>query len=191
MSFAVPKHARGAPVLPLAAMVDMLFLLVVFLMSVSTFHDEAASKEVTLPDASTGYTTNAAPPIKITIFADSTIKLGPTEMTFDQLEVTLRDYARAFQDDLVLALGIDFNVTDTFTISFAGQNIASVETSSNDPQLYHNARAWVWENRADLVESACRGTDLAAPDPGQCAQGMLHGYREYARLMGLEPREPD
>jgi hypothetical protein len=95
------------------------------------------------------------------------------------------------QDDLVLALGIDFNVTDTFTISFAGQNIASVETSSNDPQLYHNARAWVWENRADLVESSCRGTDLAAPDPGQCAQGMLQGYREYARLMGLEPREPD
>jgi hypothetical protein len=94
------------------------------------------------------------------------------------------------QDDLVLALGIDFDVTDTFTLSFQGSSIASVETSSNDPQLYHDARDWVWENRKALVRAPCRGTENVEPDPFECVRNMLQGYREYARLNGLEPRQP-
>lgn len=94
------------------------------------------------------------------------------------------------QDDLVLALGIDFDVTDTFTISFKGASIEAVATSSNDPQLYHDARGWVWENRKDLVQIPCRGAKTIDPDPGHCVRAMLAGYREYARVMGLEAREP-
>ena len=92
------------------------------------------------------------------------------------------------QDDLVLALGIDFDVTDTFTLSFEDGAISAVETSSNDPQLYHDARDWVWENRGDTVEAACKGSPGTAPDPGRCVSNMLEGYREYARLNSLEPR---
>ncbi len=95
------------------------------------------------------------------------------------------------QDDLVLALGIDFNVTDTFIISFEGASMEGVETSSNDPQLYHDARDWVWGNRADLVQLPCRGAENVEPDPGQCVRAMLAGYREYARLKGLEARQPE
>ena len=40
----------------------------------------------------------------------------------------------------MLALGIDFNVTDTFALSFAEGEIASVETSSNDFQVFWDAQ---------------------------------------------------
>lgn len=92
------------------------------------------------------------------------------------------------QDDLVLSLGIDFDVTDTFTLTFDGDEIRAVETSSNDPQLYHDARDWVWAHRRDWVERPCRGGGDTAPDPVQCVHNMLKGYRDYARLEGLTPR---
>jgi hypothetical protein len=94
------------------------------------------------------------------------------------------------QDDLVMALGIGFDVTDTFTLTFLDGAISAVETSSNDPQLYHDARDWVWVNRREWVEQPCDGSPGAAPDPGQCVTNMLKGYREYARLNGLKPRPP-
>lgn len=92
------------------------------------------------------------------------------------------------RDDLVLALGIDFDVTDTFTITFADGAISAIATSSDDPQLYHDARAWVWENRREWVEQPCNGSPDTAADPGLCVSSMLKGYREYARLNGLKPR---
>ena len=93
------------------------------------------------------------------------------------------------QDDLVLALGIDFDVTDTFDIAFSGGTISAVETSSNDPELYHDARDWVWEHRSEWVQGPCRGSDDVAPDPGQCVTNMLKGYRDYANEKGLMPRK--
>lgn len=44
------------------------------------------------------------------------------------------------KDDLMAALEIDFNVTDTFHISFRNGKIRSVKTSSNDPKLYYEAK---------------------------------------------------
>ena len=93
------------------------------------------------------------------------------------------------QDDLVLALGIDFDVTDTFALTFLDGAIRAVETSSNDPKLYHDARDWVWENRKDWVQQPCKGSADSEPDPEQCVGGMLDGYRDYARLNAITPRE--
>lgn len=95
------------------------------------------------------------------------------------------------QDDLVLALGIDFDVTDTFLLTIENGLITQVDTSTDDPQLYHDARDWVWENRRDLVGKACHGDAGAMPDPKQCVLGALAGYREYAQLNGLTPRVPE
>ena len=84
------------------------------------------------------------------------------------------------KDDLIGALGIDFNVTDTFDLSFSDGRIVSVKTSSNDPQVFHDAKAWVRENRPELIDEPCRGFFDGGPTPGECVRAMVRGYAEFA-----------
>ncbi len=86
------------------------------------------------------------------------------------------------KDDLMAALAIDFNVTDTFHISFQKGKIRSVKTSSNDPNAYHEAKEWVHKNRPEFVKKACEGIWEGGPTPCECAQGMLKGFAELAEL---------
>jgi len=94
------------------------------------------------------------------------------------------------QDDLVLALGIDFDVTDTFHIYFTKNAISQIKTSTDDPKLYHDAYNWVMENRGEQVKPACKGSMDVKPSPSKCVKLMLLGYQEYARVKGLKPRQP-
>lgn len=82
-------------------------------------------------------------------------------------------------DDPMLALNTDFQVTDTFTLTFDGDSLVKVETSSNDLPLYYEAAAWVFENRLDLVAEPCEGYFDGGPTPGACAQAMTRGYRQF------------
>ena len=84
------------------------------------------------------------------------------------------------KDDLVGALGIDFNVTDTFELSFSDGRINSVKFSSNDPQVYFDAENWVRSKRPELILEPCRGFFDGGPTPGKCVQAMLQGYIEFA-----------
>ena len=80
----------------------------------------------------------------------------------------------------MLALGIDFNVTDTFTISFIDGVIVAVETSSNDMQIYFDARDWVLTELPELVAEACEGFFNGGSTPNECARLMAEGYRRFA-----------
>lgn len=82
------------------------------------------------------------------------------------------------KDDLMAALAIDFNVTDTFHISFQKGKIHSVKTSSNDPDAYHEAKEWVDKNRPEFVKKACEGIWEGGPTPCECALGMINGFNE-------------
>lgn len=84
------------------------------------------------------------------------------------------------EDDPMLALGIDFDVTDTFEISFTDQAITAVETSSDDIQLYYDARDWVRKELPALIEEPCRGYFDGGPTPGDCARAMAAGYIKFA-----------
>ncbi|MEO2196302.1 MAG: hypothetical protein ABGY72_09450 [bacterium] len=84
------------------------------------------------------------------------------------------------QDDLMLALGIDFNVTDTFELSFADGGIASVETSSNDLQVFWDAREWINEEHPELLRVPCRGLFDGGPTPGACIRAMVEGFAKFA-----------
>lgn len=92
------------------------------------------------------------------------------------------------EDDPLLVLGIDFNVTDTFAISFAAAEISAVETSSNDIQLYYDARDWVREKLPELVEEPCQGYFAGGPTPADCARAMAEGYRRFAASVDF-PRQ--
>ena len=83
------------------------------------------------------------------------------------------------KDDLIEALEINFNVTDTFHIEVVNGQILSVTTSSNDPTLYHEAKAWVKQNRANLIEEPCQGIWDGGPTPGDCVRAMVSGYSEF------------
>ncbi|MEJ2239918.1 MAG: hypothetical protein P8X82_16635, partial [Gemmatimonadales bacterium] len=84
------------------------------------------------------------------------------------------------EDDPVLALNIDFNVTDTFTIGFDGARIVSVETSSNDQQIYYDAFDWVTREMPEVMSGPCQGFFDGGPTPGDCARAVTEGYRRFA-----------
>lgn len=83
------------------------------------------------------------------------------------------------KDDLMGALAIDFNVTDTFHITVRNKKIVSVRTSSNDLPDYYEAKEWVKKNRPELVEKACEGIWEGGPTPCECVLGMIKGFAEF------------
>jgi hypothetical protein len=83
------------------------------------------------------------------------------------------------KDDLMAALNINFNVTDTFRIVIQQGKIRSVSTSSNDPATYWEAKEWVKANRPALVEKACEGAWAGGSTPCECVLGMIQGFKEF------------
>lgn len=83
------------------------------------------------------------------------------------------------KDDLIGTLGIDFHVTDTFHITIVKGKISSVKTSSNDPELYYEAKQWVAQNRPELIEKPCEGIWEGGPTPCDCVEAMIAGFTEF------------
>ncbi len=83
------------------------------------------------------------------------------------------------KDDLMAALDIDFNVTDTFRLTINESRIRSVSTSSNDPDFYYTAKDWVKENRNEFIEVPCEGIWVGGPTPCECIKGMIKGFGEF------------
>ena len=94
------------------------------------------------------------------------------------------------QDDPVLALETDFNVTDTFHITFSETVITNVDTSSNDQPIYYEAREWVEENMPEIIEGPCKRTEGIRDSPGDCARAITEGYRQFmkAQMVVSNPR---
>ena len=84
------------------------------------------------------------------------------------------------KDDLIGALGINFNVTDTFRISFSEKAVSDVRTTSNDPPAFEQAIEWVQRERPDLIRKPCEGFFKGGPTPGDCVRAMVRGFAEFA-----------
>ncbi|MEO1305417.1 MAG: hypothetical protein AAFV37_10600 [Pseudomonadota bacterium] len=84
------------------------------------------------------------------------------------------------EDDPVLALGLEFKVTDTFTLTFDGPKIVNVDTSSNDKPIYYVASVWVRTNYPEIMEGPCEGFFAGGPTPQDCARAMADGYAKFA-----------
>ena len=79
------------------------------------------------------------------------------------------------KDDLIGALEVDFNVTDTFHLTIINEKIRSIETSSNDPELFYEAKDWIKQNRPELIEKVCEGTSTAC----ECVKATVDGFIEF------------
>lgn len=83
------------------------------------------------------------------------------------------------KDDLIGALDIDFNVTDTFRLTIIDGQIRSVVSSSNDPDIYYAAKDWIRKNRPELIEIPCEGIWEGGPSPCDCVRAMVKGFAEF------------
>jgi hypothetical protein len=79
------------------------------------------------------------------------------------------------KDDLMGALHIDFNVTDTFHISIQNGEIKAIKTSSNDPPAFYEAIEWVKQNQSEFFKKNCEDGST----PCECVQGILKGFAEF------------
>ena len=102
-----------------------------------------------------------------------------TRMPCENKEPSLVNCSITVRDDLMLALGIDFNVTDTFHVTFSDGKIVSVKTTSNDLPVFNDAMEWVNKEQPKLVQEPCRGFFEGGPTPGACVRAMVEGYRRF------------
>ena len=105
MSYATPTRARGGPVLPLAGMVDVLFLLLIFFMTTSVFREQDQQIAVSLPATDAGTDAPAATQIVITISKDDRIYIGEKYYSPEQLRRTLKQLAIQFPNESVVIRG--------------------------------------------------------------------------------------
>lgn len=101
MSFTGQSRQRTGPVLPLSALVDVLFLLLIFFMVASVMREQEQQIDVSLAQAQAarqGGPTNTA----ITLNAQGEIFLGDRRVSLDQLRTTLRQLALQFPDEAVI-----------------------------------------------------------------------------------------
>ena len=87
------------------------------------------------------------------------------------------------KDDLMGALQLDLNVTDTFHITIKERQIRSVQTSSNDPVIYYEAEDWIRKNRPELIEKPCEGAREGGPTPCECIKGTIKGLIEFNAII--------
>ena len=86
------------------------------------------------------------------------------------------------RDDLVPALEIGFDVTDTFHLTFADGRIVSVVTSSNDPPVFKEALEWIGKEHPEVLEGPCEGFFNGGPTPQACVREVVRRFAEFAAL---------
>lgn len=79
------------------------------------------------------------------------------------------------KDDLIGALEVNYNVTDTFHLTIINGEIRSVDTTSDDPTLFYEAKDWTKQNRPKLINKACEGELTAC----ECVKATVQGFIEF------------
>lgn len=106
MGFAAESRERARPVLPLAGMVDILFLLLVFFMSTYSMREQELQIDVGMPaseQAEAGGT--SAQRVIITYHSDGRIFLGERPVAMRNLETELARLAEITSDQPVILRG--------------------------------------------------------------------------------------
>ncbi|MEM8739399.1 MAG: biopolymer transporter ExbD [Planctomycetota bacterium] len=134
MSFATQTRERSAPVLPLAGMVDVLFLLLIFFMTASVFRDAELAVDVSLPESnSAAAEVGPGTQVVITIDEADRVFLGERQVQLEELPAILEDLKGVIDRDSVVvrgdraaSYGVPFAVLDM--VKFAGLGEVSLGT---------------------------------------------------------------
>jgi hypothetical protein len=83
------------------------------------------------------------------------------------------------RDDLIVALGTGFWVTDKFHLTISEGRIIKVRNSSNDPPDFDLALDWLRKEQPDIMTGPCRGFFAGGPTPGDCVRAVVEGFKAY------------
>ncbi|MEM7681978.1 MAG: biopolymer transporter ExbD [Planctomycetota bacterium] len=118
MSFASESRERVRPVLPLAGMVDVLFLLLIFFMTAGAMRERENIVEINPPESSQGVD-RTAPGVVVAATADNELVLNGRVVSLADLEAALRAHgadspgeAVTLQADEVSHVGLFAKVQD-------------------------------------------------------------------------------
>jgi len=90
MGFTSSTRERTGPTLPLAPMIDILFLLLVFFMTTSIMREQETAIEVNLEATEAGKVDTSKIPVSITVMADGGIYIGTKKFNMVELKATLK-----------------------------------------------------------------------------------------------------
>lgn len=113
MSFSDGSRNRVSPVFPLASMVDILFLLLIFFLTASVFRDQDRQIEVSLPQADSAQQSGTRTQIVITVNEQGSIYMGDVSYEAQALEQVLRQLASQFPDEAVVIRADENSQTGT------------------------------------------------------------------------------
>ena len=92
MSFVAESRERTRPVLPLAGMVDVLFLLLIFFMTASAFRESELELPVSLtPGESASSPVDAASQVVVTVTSENRVFFGERETDLDGLRSLIEE----------------------------------------------------------------------------------------------------
>lgn len=83
------------------------------------------------------------------------------------------------RDDLIVALGTGYWVTDTFHLTVQDGRIVKVRTSSNDPPDFELALNWLQREQPEVMSGPCQGFFAGGPTPGDCVRAVVKGFAAY------------
>ena len=107
MGFSSENRERTRPVLPLAGMVDVLFLLLIFFMTASVFRDQELVMEVDLPGSGNEQLTAGTEAMQtvVTVGRDDVIYVGERAMDLGEVKLLFAKLAETYPDERVLIRG--------------------------------------------------------------------------------------
>jgi len=106
MGFVAESRERTRPALPLSAMLDVMFLLLIFFMTASAFREQEYTIDVSVPPTESAPARGGvASPVVVTITPQGELFLGEQGHTFQSLRATLTEIGREFPNQQVLVRG--------------------------------------------------------------------------------------
>ncbi|MEM6751298.1 MAG: biopolymer transporter ExbD [Planctomycetota bacterium] len=100
MSFASESRERVRPVLPLAGMVDILFLLLIFFMTAGAMRERETTVAIEPPTSSQGVD-RTTPGVVVAATADNQLVLNGVEVTLGELAQRLRAHGQSSPGEAV------------------------------------------------------------------------------------------
>ena len=107
MGFASETRQRSAPILPLAGMVDVLFLLLIFFMTASVFRDNELQMDVALPGSENPQLQANLDAMQtiVTIDEADQLFLGQRPITMEELRTVFGELSRDYPNETVVVRG--------------------------------------------------------------------------------------